>query len=212
MDILIGILAIIAGAGLVVAGLRYFFLLLPIWGFIAGFFVGAAIITAVFGDGFLSTTLGIVVGLVFGVLFALISYFYWYFTVIMAAAMAGGVLGGTLFAAIGIDSEWLLFFIGVAFAVAFALVAVVLNLPVYMVVVNTALAGSALAIGGVLLVLDRFDREDIGTDVLWEKIDDHWYLWLIWFVVAVVGMFVQLSSRAAVELPEDKWSPAKPIS
>ena len=132
MDILIGILAVIVGAALVVAGLRYFFLLLPIWGFVAGFFVGAALITAVFGDGFLSTTLGIVVGLVFGVLFALISYFYWYFTVILAAAAAGSVLGASIFGAIGIDSSWLIFIIGLAFGVLFAIGAMFLNLPVYL--------------------------------------------------------------------------------
>ena len=207
MDILIGILAVIVGAALVVAGLRYFFLLLPIWGFVAGFFVGAALITAVFGDGFLSTTLGIVVGLVFGVLFALISYFYWYFTVILAAAAAGSVLGASIFGAIGIDSSWLIFIIGLAFGVLFAIGAMFLNLPVYLVIVNTALAGAALVIGGVLMVFDQFDREELGTGDLWRKIDDHWYLWLIWIAIGVVGMMIQMTARALVTLPEERWQP-----
>ena len=204
---LIGILAVIVGAALVVAGLRYFFLLLPIWGFVAGFFVGAALITAVFGDGFLSTTLGIVVGLVFGVLFSLISYFYWYFTVILAAAAAGSVLGASIFGAIGIDSSWPIFIIGLAFGVLFAIGAMFLNLPVYLVIVNTALAGAALVIGGVLMVFDQFDREELGTGELWRKIDDHWYLWLIWIAIGVVGMMIQMTARAIVTLPEERWQP-----
>ena len=207
MDILIGILAVIVGAALVVAGLRYFFLLLPIWGFVAGLIVGAALITAVFGDGFLSTTLGIVVGLVFGVLFALISYFYWYFTVILAAAAAGSVLGASILGAIGVDSSWLIFIIGLAFGVLFAIGAMFLNLPVYLVIVNTALAGAALVIGGVLMVFDQFDREELGTGDLWRKIDDHWYLWLIWIAIGVVGMMIQMTARAIVTLPEERWQP-----
>jgi hypothetical protein len=208
MDFLIGVLAIIVGVSLALAGLRYFYLLLPIWGFVAGFFVGAALITAVLGDGFLATTLGIVVGLVFGVLFAAISYFYWYFTVVLAAATAGGVLGASIFGAIGVSSSWLLFFIGLAFAVGAAILALMLNLPVYLVVVNTALAGAAIAIGGVLMVLNKFDRDDIGTGALWQRIDDHWYLWVIWIVVAVFGMMSQLTARAMVQLPDDRWKPA----
>jgi len=210
MDFLIGIVGLIAGIGLALAGLRYFYLLLPIWGFIAGFIAGGALVTAVFGDGFLATSLGIVMGLVFGVLFALISYFYWYFTVILAAATAGGVLGGSLFAAIGISSNWLLFIIGVAFGILFALGALVLNLPVYLVVVNTALAGSAIAIGGFLMVINKFDREDIGTGDLWRRIDDHWYLWVIWIVMAVIGMMAQLTAREMAQLPDERWAPAAP--
>ena len=207
MDFLLGIIGIIAGVGLAMAGLRYFFLLLPIWGFIAGFIAGGALIAAVFGDGFLATTLGIVVGLAFGILFALISYFYWYFTVILAAATTGGVFGASIFGAIGISSNWLLFFIGLAFGILFAFGAMVLNLPVYLVVVNTALAGAAVAIGGFLMVINKFDREDIGTGDLWRRIDEHWYLWVIWVVLAVVGMMSQLGARSTAKLPEERWAP-----
>ena len=65
MDILVGILAVLIG--LVVGSppdLRVFFILLPIWGFVAGFLVGAAGTTAIFGDNLPSTTLGIVLGLI----------------------------------------------------------------------------------------------------------------------------------------------------
>lgn len=210
MDVLIGLLAIIVGVAIALAGLRYFYLLLPIWGFVAGFVIGGALVTALFGDGFLSTTLGIVVGLGLGLVFALMSYFYWYFSVVLAAAVAGGILGASLFGAIGVDREWILFIIAVAFGVATAFIALMLNLPVYMVVVNTALAGSAVAIGGVLMVLDKFDREDLGTGALWERIEDHWFLWLIWIAGAIVGMMAQLATREANILPEERWKAATP--
>jgi hypothetical protein len=51
-DILVGIIALAVGAAVCFAGLRLWFALLPLWGFVAGFFAGATAVTAIFGDGF----------------------------------------------------------------------------------------------------------------------------------------------------------------
>jgi hypothetical protein len=210
MDIVIGLVGIVVGLAITMAGLQYFYLLLPIWGFIAGFITGAAGVTALFGDGFLATGLGLIVGLVVGVLFALISYLYWYFTVVIVAAYAGGILGASLFASIGIDSSWVLFIIAIGFGMLFALAVLIFDYPIYLVIVNTAMAGSAIVIGGVLLVFDKFDRDDIGTGALWERINDHWYLWLIWVAGAAIGIGAQLAMRAATQLPEGRWTRMAP--
>ena len=212
MDFLIGILALIAGAGLCLAGLRIFFIMLPIWGFVAGFFMGGALVTAVFDDGFLATTFGIVVGLVFGVIFALISYFYWYFAVLLAFGYTGGVLAGALFSSLGVDADWLLFIIGLAGAALFVFAAVAFQLPALLVVANTALAGAAIAIGGLLLVINRVDRDEIGSGVVWEKINDNWFLWIVWLVAAAVGVGAQLTRNQETTLPEDRWTKAGPVS
>lgn len=210
MDIVIGLVGIVVGLAITMAGLQYFYLLLPIWGFIAGFITGAAGVTALFGDGFLATGLGLIVGLVVGVLFALISYLYWYFTVVIVAAYAGGILGASLFASIGIDSSWVLFIIAIGFGLLFALAALIFDYPIYLVIVNTAMAGSAIVIGGALLVFNKFDRDDVGTGALWERINDHWYLWLVWIAGAAIGIGAQLAMRAATQLPEERWTRMAP--
>jgi hypothetical protein len=206
MDILIGIAAIIVGVGVALSGLRYFIMLLPIWAFAGGFLAGAALITAVFGDGFLSTTLGIVAGIVVGILFMGISYLYWYFAVLIAAAAAGGVFAASLFASFGINSSWLLFIIGLAGSALFMLGAIYIDYPVLLVIVNTAIGGSAIAIGGFLLVFNKMDRDEIGTGALWHRINDHWLLWAVWVVGAAIGIGSQLSARAAVRVPADRWT------
>jgi hypothetical protein len=210
VDILIGILAVVAGVAFCVAGLKFFFILLPIWGFVAGFVTGAALISAVFGDGFLSTTLGIVIGFVFGLLFALISYLYWYISVILAAGTVGFVFGTSLFATFGMDTEWLLFLIGLAFGVAFGVGAYLIQLPFYLIIASTALAGAAIAIGGVMLIFDQINREDIGEGLVWEKIGDNWWLWIIWIFAGALGIGAQLMSVTETELPDDRWTRAQP--
>lgn len=167
MDILLGILAVIIGAAVCLIGLRLFFLLLPIWGFVVGFLGGAALVTWLFGDGFLSTTLGIVVGIVLGIVGALISYFFWYFGVILAA--------------------------------------LIFNFPIYLVIVNTALAGATVVVGGVLLIFNKIDRADIGTTATWQHIHDHW---LLWAVIAAIGIGSQLTMVQNATLPDEKWTRA----
>lgn len=207
MDFLIGILALILGLAVCLSGLRYFFIMLPVWGFIAGFFAGAAVVAAIAGDGFLATTLGVVIGVIAGIGFSLISYLYWYFGVILAAGYGGGLLGASFFAALGVSTGWVLFLLGLIVGVIFAWGALSLAYPVYLVVFSTALAGSAIAIGGLLLMLGKFDRNEIGTSALWAKISDHWVLWLLWALLAAIGVGAQLVKMAAATvLPDDRWT------
>ena len=210
MDFLLGLLGLILGVIVCLAGLRFFFVLLPIWGFVTGFLAGAALVTAIFGGGFLSTTLGIVVGLIFAVVFALFSYLYWYVGALLAAGGAGAILGTSLFATFGVDSDWVLFFVGLAFAAVFVLIALVVNFPVLVVIIGTAFAGSAIAIGGLLLLLNKFDREEIGTGVLWQRIDDNLILWLLWLVAAGIGIAAQFNLVKKDSLQIERWAKAEP--
>ncbi len=210
MDILFGLLAVAIGVAVCFAGLRLWFWLLPVWGFVIGFLGGAALVTWLAGDGFLSTTLGIIVGLVVGIGASLISYLWWYIGAIIAAGSAGSMLGTTLFAAIGIDSTVVLFIVGLIFAVVFALAALALALPIYVVVINTAIGGAVVIIAGVLLIFDRIDRDEIGTLAAWTRIHDNWILWLLWVVLAGAGIAAQLSLIRQVTLPEERWTRVEP--
>lgn len=209
MDIVIGILGILAGAAVCLAGLRLFIFLLPLWGLVAGFLVGAGAVSAIFGDGFLATTLGFVVGIIVALVFAALSYLYWYIGVLIAATVAGGVLGASLFASFGVDSGWALFFISMISGALFLIVAFIAQFPIVLVAINTAISGAAIAIGGVLLLFDRIDRHELGEISLWERINDNWFLWIIWIVAAAIGFGVQMRDAQSALLPEDRWTPIR---
>ena len=102
--ILIGLLLILLGAAFSLFGYRLFVFLLPIWGFIVGFLLGAQIISSLFGDGLLSTALGWIVGFGIGILVAILSYFIYSFGVYMLAATFGLGIGAVLMHTIGIES------------------------------------------------------------------------------------------------------------
>ncbi|MFM9107465.1 MAG: DUF4203 domain-containing protein, partial [Chloroflexota bacterium] len=184
---LLGIILIVLGAGVALFGIWAFAIMLPVWGFIGGFFLGAAGVSSLLGHGFLQTTLGVIVGRVVGVVLALLSYFFWYFGVIFAAASVGALIGTGLMRVAGLDAGWFLWLIAIIFGVIFAIAALALNLPPYLVIVNTSLAGAAAVVTGLLLVLGRINAAELGNGPAWAAVNHQWFWGAIWFVIGLVA-------------------------
>lgn len=210
MDFFVGILIGIIGLTLVFSGLRVFFFMLPIVGMVTGFFAGATLITGWFGDGFLATATGWIVGLVLGVLFALISYLWWYAGALLAAGASGALLFSGIFSLMGVNSGILLTSVGIVGAAIFIIGALVLNLPVYVVLVNTAVIGAYMVIGGLMLMLNRVNTEDFDWGVARAAAHDSWFWWLVLVGLAAAGIFSQLNKINQTALPNERWVKAEP--
>jgi hypothetical protein len=208
-EVLLGLVILLLGLGVCFFGLQAWFVMLPIWGGIAGFFVGATGVAALFGGGFLGNALGFLAGLVVALVFAVLSYFFWYVGAILAAGSVGALIGTGLMEAIGLTANWWLWIVGLVVGVLFALAALLLNLPVYIVLVNSAFAGAAAAVTGLLLVLDQVNFADLGNGPAWATLRLEWFWAVLWIVVGVVGMVYQLRLLDRVRLPEQKWAPAQ---
>jgi hypothetical protein len=205
-DVLIGIVALGLGAAVCFLGLRLWFIMLPFWGFFAGFFVGAAAITGIFGDGFLSTVTGWVVGFIVGLVFAVLSYLIWYVGVIIGAGSVGALLGSGLMGAFNVDSDWVVFIVSAIGAVLLVILAFILALPIYFVVVETAILGATAAVAGVMLIFDQIDHDELEWGSAWAMIQESWFWVLVWIVVAAAGLIYQLRLTESVTLPEEKWT------
>src|SRR5438876_9558862 len=164
-DFLIGALVLLVGAAFCFAGYRFFRILIAIWGFFAGFNLGTAAMTALFNNAFLGTTTGIVLGLVVGVVFAALAYFFYYFAVVLLGASAGYELGSGLIGAISSNLQFAAFIVGVALAVVFALLILILNLPKILIMVFTALGGAVAMLAGLLILLGRVKVPDLQYSV-----------------------------------------------
>lgn len=205
MDIFVGLFLVVFGFAIAFIGIQVFFAILPMLGFITGFFAGSIAVTGLFGDGFLSTVTGWIVGAVIGVGFAFIAWYWWYAGVLLSAGASGALLASTLAEAIGVSAGWALFLFGAIGAAAFMFVTLVLNLPVYLVIVNTAIAGASIVIGGVMLLFDRIDTEELDEGVGIAIAEVSWWWVLAWAVIAAVGIGRQLALKDRIELPSDRW-------
>lgn len=216
MEFLIGIILALIGLAVCFFGLRFWFILLPVFGGVAGFFVGARVVQDIFGTGFLSTTTSWVVGLVVGLAFALLSYFVWYAgAIIMAGAVGASLFSGILHALFTNPWGIALFVVALVGALVFAVGALVLNLPIYIVIINSALAGASLISAGLLTIFGTIQVVELANGATLAVVNEtrlgsaSWLWVLAWIVLAAAGIFYQLQSVAGIRLPEEKWVPAR---
>jgi hypothetical protein len=216
MPILVGIILALVGPAVCFFGLRFWFILLPVFGAVAGFFVGARVMQDVFGTGFLSTTVSWIVGIIVAVVFALLSWYVWYAgAIIMAGAVGASLFSGILHALFTNPWGGMLFIVALIGALIFAVGALMLNLPIYIVIVNSALAGASLAIAGLLTIFGTIQVVELANGatlavVNETKLGSASWLWVLaWIVLAVAGVYYQLRSVDEIRLPEEKWVPAR---
>jgi hypothetical protein len=215
MDIqtlLLGVLAIAIGAAVAFAGYKFFLFLLPLFGFVAGFWIGSAAMTELFGSGFLVEVTSWVVGVVTGIILAIGSYFFWYVAVVALFGAVGAWLGLAVLAAIGWDGAILNFIVALVVGAVFVIGAIVLRFPKWAVLALTALGGAGTAVAGVLLILGTIDISAI-QDGPFTAAWNAGPIWaLITLAVAVAGFFAQDRSTKDFEIDMTRYRDASMVS
>lgn len=201
--ILVGLLAIGAGAAWAFFGLRFFAILLPIWAFFFGLSSGIDFASNIFSDGAIGTILSWGIGLVFGVVLALISFFWYYAAVTIAVGALGYLLGAGLVAALGIDSGFLQFTAGLVVGAIFAVGAFVLAFPAVLVIVVSAASGAIAVVNGALIMLGSIKVEDLSSGVFGALVDYGVVAIVAWLAIAVAAVLFQTRdvARMAATMP-----------
>jgi hypothetical protein len=198
--VIVAILALTLGVATSFAGFRLFVILLPIWGFFAGFTATAQAIQQLFGGGFLATVSSWVVALGVGALFALFAYLFYYAAVVVLAATVGFELGAGLMAGFGVSSGVFQFVVGLAIALALCVAIVVLNLPKAIIIVLTALGGASMILTGVLLAFGSIKLTSLEVGIVGAFVRSSVFWLLVYVAIALVGMVAQFMAPDAYRL------------
>lgn len=190
----VSILAFLLGLAALLAGYRLFLLLLPIWGFFAGFFIGATVLTLLLGDGFLVTVTGWVVGFILGLIFAILSYLFYFVGVAIVAGSIGYALGAGLIYAIIPDANIIAFVVGLISAIIVAGITLVLNLQKWIIIAITAIGGSTAVLTSILIFFGRIGLTDLGNNPVQPVIQDSWFWFIFWILLAAIGFAAQAST------------------
>ena len=188
------------GIGLVFAfyGFRLFIVLLPIWGFFAGFAFGAGLVAGFADERFLGTVLGWVLGLVFAVVFAVLAYLYYYVAVILAMGAFGFAIGSGLVVALGVDWNWVAVLVGVIVGVILGVVSVFGNMPMIVLVVFSSFAGAVGVVGGLMLLVGTLNSADFTRGDFTNTVENGWAWSLLLLVLAFVGILSQARQRVVL--------------
>ena len=197
-DIILGLLAIIAGGAMLVAGQLVLRLVIPIWGFFAGFAFGAGIVADFADEHFLGTLLGWVLGLVFAVIFAILAYLYYYVAIVIAMGAAGFAIGSGIVLALGISWNWVAVLVGLAVGILVGLVSVFGNVPMIMLVFIGSIAGAVGVVGGLMLLVGALNTSDFSRGDFTDTVSNSWAWSLLLLVLAAGGILVQLRQRAVM--------------
>jgi hypothetical protein len=194
-DVLLGILAIVAGVAMLFAGQFVLRLVIPIWGFFAGFAFGAGLVAELADERFLGTVLGWVLGLVFALIFAVLAYLYYYVAVTLAMGAFGFAIGSGLVVALGIAWNWVAVLVGLVIGVVFGLVSIFANMPMIVLVVFSSFAGAVGVVGGLMLLVGSLNSADFTRGDFTDTVENGWAWSLLVLVLAFAGIFIQARQR-----------------
>src|SRR6187431_1578779 len=197
MPILLAILALVIGLAFAFGGWRFFLILLPLWGFLVGFQLGAeAWMTISPNDGTFATVLSWVIGFVLAVVFAVLSYFFYYAAIAIMAGTVGYAIGASAWGLIGNEQGVIAFVIGLVVAVALAIAVLGLNVPKYLVIVVTGLGGAAAILLAWFLLIGQVPADNVTWWQVGALIKSNFIYLIVWAVIAAAGMVAQLRGPA----------------
>jgi hypothetical protein len=197
-DVIVGLLAVAAGALFCFRGYLTMRLVIPAWGALVGFLLGAGVVAQLGDDDLLATVAGWLVGALVGVLFGLVAYLYYEVSVVVGMAGIGFSLGTAVMVALGVRWSWLVILVGVLAAIALAAAAILVDLPMILLVLLSATGGAVVAVGGLMLLFGAVDLDAFDAARTTELIDDSWYWYGLYTGLVIGGILVQLRDRTGL--------------
>ncbi len=200
------VIALAFAAAVCFAGYRLFLFLLPIWGFVFGFGLGAQAIQAITNGSFLGDVTSWVVGLVVAVIFAVLSYLFYFIAIALFSFSAGYAAGVGFMALIGSQFGLINFLVGLALGVGVAFVVLRFNLQKWVIIIATSVFGALAMAGVVLFGMPAMSTAVVDLDVVAQALRAYPFMMLLALVAAVAGIVVQFRSTRSFtfEPPADR--------
>lgn len=209
--LVIGPLALLIGILFCFAGYRLFRVIMAIWGFLLGFFIGTQIVTSFLDNSSVTPTLSWSVGILLGLVLAILAYALYTAAMTLLGASIGYILGTTLVTGLGIGNQAMLVVgVGLILAVLFAILILALDLARLLIVANTAMGGATAIVIGVLLLTMLLPTDFLHFDQLADFIKNAPAWLLLWLGLAIAGGIFQLQNTRSYQL--EKYVLARKVS
>lgn len=191
-DVVVAVITVVAGSLLCVRGCAAMRTAVPAAAAVGGFLLGAGIVHAGNGSTMLGTPLAWLIGTVGGVAVGTAAWLWFEVAVTVALCAIGFACTVAALAAFGLDWSWPTVSIGALVGSLIGLLCVVADLPTVLLAAVTALAGSATALTGLLLLGTSLSTADLASPDTTTRIPDSAWWVAAWLLFAVVGVVLQL--------------------
>lgn len=199
--------AALLGAAFCFLGYRIFLVMLPIWGFFGGFWLGAVGVSIIFGTGFLATVTGWVVGFAVGLVFAVFSYLFYLWGVALVATSFGAAIGSGLMALFGLQTGLLVLLVSIICGVIMAILTLALNLQKYVIITMTSIGGANAVLLAIMLMLGQVSLEGLqrAGNAIPLVLQASLFWSLVWLIVGIIGIVVQLRVNQSYTFSKDRF-------
>jgi hypothetical protein len=188
-------------------GYRFFMVMLPVWSFFAGLWIGTHGFHILFGDGFLSTVTGVTLGLLLGVVLAIFCWQFYELGVALLGAIVGAWFGAGLMHTFGFGAGFLTAVVSLATALVVGVLTYVRDWQKYLVMILTAIFGANALVLSMLLPLGRVSiagLQETGSAIR-PILQDSWFWSLLWLALAIAGIYIQTQNFRRVTFHRDEF-------
>lgn len=192
--LLLSLIALGLGLAFLLVGYRFFLLLLPIWGFFAGLWLGAQSISWVLGEGFLVSVTGLAVGFLVGLILAAFSYFFYSVGILLLGAFFGYWFSSIILYALGFSPGFLVSIASIISAIVFATLTVLLDVKKHLVIIITAFVGAGTVLTSLMLITGHITVTNIqaGAAETIRLVFEESAIWLLlWLALAIISIVFQ---------------------
>lgn len=204
---LLSLVALGFGLALLLIGYRFFLLLLPIWGFVAGLWLGAQSISWILGEGFFAGVTGLAVGFLVGLILAALSYLFYAVGILLLGAFFGYWFSSFLLYALGFSPGFFVSIASIIAAIVFATLTVLLDVKKHLVIIITAFSGAGAILIAILLLTSRITLDNIQTgaaETLRMIFDESIFWLLLWLFLSIASIVFQERSTSGYLIKFDR--------
>lgn len=205
--IFLALVAVLFGAIFCFGGYRFFLVMLPVWSFFAGFWLGTKGFQVLFGDGLLATSTSMTVGLALGLVLSVFSWQFYDVGVALLAALVGAWFGLGLMQAFGFGPGLPTSLVTLVFAGLAGIFTYLRDWQQYVVMLVTAVFGANALVLAMLLPIGRVSLVGLQTagSAIRPILQDSWFWSLLWLALAMAGLYIQTRSYRRVVFHRDEF-------
>lgn len=198
------VIALLFGALMAFGGYRLFIFLLPIWGFIFGFTLGAQTMQALLGTSLFADATALVVGFVVALIFAVLSYLFYFLAVaIIAFSLGYGATVGLWTMIIPNPTfDFIVWLVAVVVGVIVAVATLRFNIQKYVIIIATGFGGAALVAMTLLGGVAGASIANALNAPLRTMLAGNPLVTILFFVVAIAGIAFQWQANRNWEVKE----------
>ena len=174
-------------------GYRFFTVMLPVWAFFGGLWLGAKAVFLLLGGGFLGTATSLTVGLVLGSLLAVFSWQFYVFGLSLVGAIIGAWLGSGLMSYLEFETGVFHALVALGWAIALGWLTYTRHWQDELITGLSAIGGANAIVLALLLLLGRVSMTDLqGAGTAISPIARDSVAWLLlWLGLAISGIIFQ---------------------